>query len=214
MQLAAAAVEEDRGALGDAQHLGAGRHDDGDVAGPGQDRRVRGRAPLGEDDAGHQVEVQAGRLGGRQVAGHQDTLRRHPPGGLAGQGPQHLVADRVDVRRPLPQVGVGQARPLALDVGQAAGPGGDRPDPGAGAGLDVGEHLGVGEQGEVRVEDARLLRAHFAGGDDPDVLDVAAHGGHGLHDAPPFGGRLPHRLLVEVDRHGGQPAHRADRDPG
>ena len=66
----------------------------------------------------------------------------------------------------------------------------------------------------MRVEDARLLGAHFAGGDDPDVLDVAAYGGDGLHDAPPLRGRLPHWLLVEVDRHRGQPAYRADRDPG
>ena len=89
--------------------------------------------PCGEDDAGHQVEVQAGRLGGRQVAGDQDALGRHLPGGLAGQRPQHLVADRADVGGALPQVGVGQVRPLALDLGQAAGPGGDGPGAGADA---------------------------------------------------------------------------------
>ena len=71
--------------------------------------------PCGEDDAGDQVR-DPGRPS-RRASG------RGPPGrpaavicrrGLAGQRPQHLVADRVDVRGALPQVGVGQAPPTRV----------------------------------------------------------------------------------------------------
>ncbi len=64
------------------------------------------------------------------------------------------------------------------------------------------------------VEDARLLRAHLTRGDHPDVLDVTAYGGHGLHDASPLRCRLPYRFPVEVDGYGAEPTDRADRDPG
>ena len=111
VQLAGAAVEDDRGALGDVEHLGAGSDDHGDAPRPGQDRRVRRRAPLGQDHAGHQVQVEAGGLGGRQVGGDQDPCGGHPPSGLAGQRAQHLVADGADVGGPLAQVGVGQRGP-------------------------------------------------------------------------------------------------------
>ena len=67
---------DDGGALGQGQHVAAGRHDHRDVPGPGQDRGVRGRAPVRQDHAGHQVQVQAGGLGGRQVVGDQDSRRR------------------------------------------------------------------------------------------------------------------------------------------
>ena len=60
---------------GTLEHVAAGRHDHGDVAGAGEDRRVRGRAALGEDHAVHQVGVQPRGLGGCQVVGDEDSLR-------------------------------------------------------------------------------------------------------------------------------------------
>ena len=74
-----AAVEEHRGAFGDGEHLRAGRHDDRDVTGPGQDRRVRRRTALGEDDPGDQAQVQARpsrRASGRWPPGHPSTVIR------------------------------------------------------------------------------------------------------------------------------------------
>ena len=128
VQLAGAPVDDDGGALGQVQHVAAGRHDHRDVAGPGQDRGVRGGAPLRQHHTGHEVQVEGRRLGGGQVVGDQDPGGRHPPRGLAGQGPEHLLAHRAYVGRALAQVGVGKARPLGLDLGQAARPGGDGSD--------------------------------------------------------------------------------------
>ena len=126
-----------------------------------------GGAALRQDHAGHQVQVQRRRLGGGQVVGDQDSGVGHPPRGLAGQGAQDLLAHRAYVGRALAQVGVGQPRPLGLDLGEAARPGGHGPEPGREPSLDVGEHLGVGEQREVRVEDAGLGGAHLSRGHGP-----------------------------------------------
>ena len=210
VQLTASTVEEHDRALGHAQHVRPGRDDHRDVAGPGQDGGVRRRAPLGEHHSGDQAEVQAGRLGGRQVARDQDALGRHLPRGPAGQHAQHLVTDRVHVRGPLAEVGVGQVRPLALDLGEAARPGGSGPDAGADAGLHVGQHLGVGEQRQVRVEDARLLGAHLSRGEDPDRARSRG-------ERPPRTRRCgatpqqarPRGRWSTVDRHGRQPARPA-----
>ena len=51
--------------------------------------------PSRENHTSHQFEIKSGGLGGRQVSGHQDTLRGDLPSGFPGQGPQHLVGDRV-----------------------------------------------------------------------------------------------------------------------
>ena len=158
-----------------------------------------GGAPLRQDDAGHQVEVQRRGLCGGEVVGDQDTCGRHLARGLAGQGPQHLLAHRTHVRGALAQVGVGQPRPLGLDVGQAARPRGYGSEPAREASLDVGQHLGVGEQRQVGVEDAGLGGAHLARGHDPGVLDLPASRRHRLHDATPVRSGLGRGLLPLVE---------------
>ena len=122
--------------------------------------------------------------------------------GAAGQHPAYLLTDGVHVGGTLAQVGVGQRRPLALDVGQAAGPGRERADARADPRLDVGEHLGVGEQRQVGVEDAGLGGADLAHGEGAQVLDVAAYLGDGLDDAAPLGRRVTDRGVVGVGRRG------------
>ena len=212
VHLTATTVEEHDRAVGDAQDVGSRRDHHRDVAGPGQDGGVRRRAPLGEHHSGDQAEIQAGRLRRREVARDEDALARHLPRGPADQRLQHLVTDRVHVRGPFAEVGVGQLRPLALQLGEAACPGCSGAGAGADAGLHIGQHLRVGEQRQVRVEDARLFGAHLSRGEDPDPLDLAAHGRHGLDDAAPLRSRLARRLLVDRDRHGPQPARRPDGD--
>ena len=116
--------------------------------------------PSASTHSGDQAEIQAGRL--RRASGRAATrtpfaviCRAVPP--VSARSTWSPTAC-TSAARSL-QVGVGQVRPLALDLGEAARPGGSGPDAGADAGLHVGEHLGVGEQRQVRVEDARLLGA-------------------------------------------------------
>ena len=173
---------------------------------------MRRRASLGEDHSGHQVQVEAGGLGRREVGGHQDSLGSHPTSSDAGQRPEDLVADGAYVGGTLAQVGVRKRRPGPLDVGQAVRPRGDGPAPAADAGLDVGQHLRVGEQRQVGVEDARLLGARVPRGHDPDVLDLAPRLGHRCHDPSPLGRRLAHGMVVQVECRRFEPADRPDRD--
>ena len=173
-----------------------------------------GGAALRQHDAHHEVQVEARRLGRGQVVGDQHPGGGHPPRGLAGESPQHLLAHRAYVGSTLAQVGVGQPGPLGLDLGEAARPRGRRTQAGAEPSLDVGEHLGVGQQREVRVEDARLGSAHLPCGHDPGALDLPARGSHCLHDAAPVRGGLGDRFLGRRSRRRAQLADRADRNPG
>ena len=72
-------------------------------------------------------DVEAGGLGRGQVAGDQDALGDRLLVRAAGEHPAYLLTHRVYVGGSLAQVGVGQLGPLLLDVGEAAGPGNDRP---------------------------------------------------------------------------------------
>ena len=67
---------------------------------------------LREHDPGHQVGIQPGRLGGRQVARDEHTFRHRLTGGFAGQCAKDLVADGVDVLGALPQMGVRAGPPI------------------------------------------------------------------------------------------------------
>ena len=154
---------------------------------------------LREHDPGHQVGIQPGRLGGRQVARdeHPSAIRRRAARRSVREAPGRRRRGRPR-RAP---AGTGRAgRPLGARRRRGSRPRRRRPDAGADARLDVGEHLGVGQQRQVRVEDARLLGAHLAGREDPDVLDLPAYGGDRLHDASPLRGRLPHHGLAEGRR--------------
>ena len=97
---------------GTVEHVAAGarRRPGCRVPGPGS-RRARSGCPAARTMPRHQGEVEPGGLGRRQVGGHQDALGDVCRVGLAGQRPQHLVADGADVGGPLPQVGVGELRP-------------------------------------------------------------------------------------------------------
>ena len=212
VQLSGASVQDDQAALGEVQHPGTGIDDHGDVTRPGQDRGVRRRASLSQDHSGHQVQVEAGGLGRSQVGGHQDSLGSHPASSDAGQRPEDLVPDGAYVGGAFTKVGVRQRRPGLLDVGEAVRPSGDGPAPAGDPGLDVGQHLRVGEQRQVGVEDARLLGAGVPSGHGSHVLDLAPRLGHRCHDPSPLGRRLAHGMVVQVEGRRFEPADRPDRD--
>ena len=182
-----------------------------DVAGPGQDRGVRGRAAVGEDDSGHQLQVQAGGLGGRQVAGHQDA---RAPSRAARRSARAAPAPPPRGRPRLAPAGRGRAaRPLALDVGEATCPGGNGPTPvpmraltSASISASASSDRCASKMLGLSAPTSRTVR--------PGLLDLPADGGHGFHDATPLRGRLTGRPLRVVDWLGGQASREPDGIPG
>ncbi len=147
VQLAGAAVEQDDGAFRDVE----------DTSEPAATTTGMSRAlarmaacevglPSARSHAGHQVQVQVQRSRQGSGLGHQDPLRGDlPSDGSPVRARDTCSPDGVDVGRSLPQVGVGQARPLAArprsrSPCQAATASAPAADPR----LDVCEHLGVG----------------------------------------------------------------------
>ena len=69
-------VDEDRGAVGDGEHVMTGADDGRYPEGAGEDGAVGERAAGGGDDAEHRAGVESGGLGRCQVGGHEDASER------------------------------------------------------------------------------------------------------------------------------------------
>ena len=192
-----------------------GADNGGDPLRPGEDGDVRRRtaAYLHDGVDGRPVHVRDVRR--CQRARDHHTGRDGSYGRCTEQAPQHLVADTADVLGPRPQVGVGQRRPLRLDVVDARGPRRSGTCTGVDALAHVGQQLGVPQQHQVRIEDARLLAAGLAYGDRAQPLDLATHLRDRLDQPAPLGRRwfAVGRVVGRRRRRGGEPAQWPDADP-
>ena len=170
-------VDEDRGAVGDGEHVMTGADDGRYPEGAGEDGAVGERAAGCGDDAEHRAGVESGGLGRCQVGGHEDASERvGGSGGVAEQVGEDLVADGADVVGPGPEVGVGE-------LGEAGGERVDGDPPGvlgrdgvSGDQLERGaDELVVVEEEHVGVEDLGLVLSGGAG----DVVSGRAELGPG-----------------------------------
>ncbi len=192
---------------------------------PGEDRRVGGGAAVGGDEGEHLVEVQQRRVGGREVACHEDE--RVPGIGHAGgvhpaQPGQHPLRDVVEVGGALAEVAAdGLERGPEAREGVVNGPfrGGPGIDPRVDLVLQrrvLGDHrlrlqhLLRGAAGGLATL-RQLLRDDGDGLADPRALGI---GPGGARDVLGRGQRLGHaddRSLrdAETDAHASQRAHPA-----
>ena len=150
-------VDDDLRPLGDGEDLAARGDDQRDAPRPGQDRGVRRGAAGREHDARSPVRCPGRRSRPASGRGPRARPRRRSarPRLRRGRG---VPAPRRRVRRRLARAGRGRAaRPTgARSRPGTAGPRRERTRAGGDPVLDVRQHLGVGQQRQVGVEDARL----------------------------------------------------------
>ena len=103
-------VNEDRGAVGDVEHVMTGADHGRYAERSSEDGAVGDWAAGGGDDAEHRAGVESGGLGRRQVSSHEDAGEGvGGPGSVSEQVSEDLVADRANVAGPGLEVGIGEA---------------------------------------------------------------------------------------------------------
>ena len=169
-------------ACGHREHVGPEAEDRGDPERPGQDRGVRGRPAHGGRDPPDHGRIEPRRVRRGELGRHDDAGPAQLRPARTQQVAEYTGPDAVQVADPLALVAVGQPLPSAFDAGHRAVPGvGGVPSLADTAPGRIEQGL-VGQEQQVRVEDARFVLA--AG---PDGHRVPG----GLHLTP---GRLQRRV--------------------
>ena len=180
-------VDEDGRAVRNGEHVRTGADDGWYPERAGEDRAVGDRAAGRGDDAEDRAGVESRRLGRCQVGCHDDAREGGSrPGGGADEVAQDLVADGADVRRPGPEVGVGELVEALGERVHGDAPGVLRHNGIAGDDLERGtDELIVVEEEQVGVEDLGLVGSGGAS----HVVSGRAELGTGRFegDVQPFG---------------------------
>ena len=152
-------VDEDGRAVRDGEHVRTGTDDGRYAERAGEDRAVGDRAPGRHHDAEDGAGVETRRLGRREVGCHDDARDRGSfAGRMSDEVAEDLVTDGADVRRPGPEVGVGELIEARRERVHGEAPGVLGRDGVAGDDLESGtDELVVIEEEQVGVEDLGLV---------------------------------------------------------
>ncbi len=208
------AVDRDRRARCDAERRWPGADHRRNAAGPRQDRAVTRRARRGEHQTAHSRDVQVGHLGRHQVVGNQNTFTLDPRRRCPGERSRHLLPDRMHVEGARPEVVIGDAGELGLDVGDGVHPRTGRRDARSDAGSHRVEQIGVVDEHEVGIEDPGFAFTTVACSLGADPLDVPTHIGDGRADASPLDLVPLWRFVGNLDVRRAHQEGWADRDAG
>ncbi len=177
------------------------------------------RAAERQQYTGYLLRIEFRGLGRGQIGRDQDSGSGRRRRRAAEHGPQHLVADGVDVFGPGPQVRIRHRGELRGELLHGRRPRRRRGHASVDAFPHGGEQLVVVEQQLVSVEYRRLRLTDLPGGPIAQLADGAAHPGDGLAQATPFrrgflGGHVGNFDRAQPRRAGGadpKAGSRADR---